>query len=161
MQISSILTPGRMAHCPQVGSKRRIFEKLADLLAQDQPLLEQEEIYNRLLERERLGSTGLGKGIAIPHARISELTHTSGAFIQLQQGVDFNALDEEPVDIVFALLVPDLTEAEQAGHLQTLANLVAMLSDQRLCQQLRKPELELSEKYRLMEQWHKSTAVNT
>ena len=152
MQISTILTPGRML-TTQAGSKRRAFEQLSILLAKDQPSLNEEEIYSQLLERERLGSTGLGNGIALPHARISALTNTSAAFIQLEQAIDFDAIDNQPVDILFALLVPELSQEEQTTHLQMLASLAAMFSDPGFCMDLRQGGL--TDKYRLMERWHK------
>jgi PTS system nitrogen regulatory IIA component len=86
------------------------------------------------LARERLGSTGLGHGVALPHARVKNCTEAVGAYVHTTEGVDFDALDSEPVDVFFALLVPeDSTE----DHLQTLANLAQRFSDAELVERLR------------------------
>ena len=119
----------------EAGSKKRVLELLGSLLADTAPGLTQDKIFDRLLERERLGSTGLGHGIALPHARIRDIDQAYGAFIQLSQGVDFDAIDSRPVDLLFALLVP---EAATQEHLQLLATLAAMFSNQDFCIDLRK-----------------------
>ncbi len=107
-------------------SKKRLLETLAELLASDHPRLHTEVVFERLLERERLGSTGLGHGIALPHARVKEVTNVLGAFVQLTCGVDYDAADGEPVDLAFALLVP---EAANEEHLRLLAHLASLFSD--------------------------------
>jgi PTS system nitrogen regulatory IIA component len=96
--------------------------------------LDPADIFNRLIERERLGSTGLGHGVALPHARIGDRDVTVGAFIKLDQGVDFDSPDNEPADLLFALLVP---EAHTDEHLQILASLAGMFSDNEFCASLR------------------------
>jgi len=117
-----------------IGSKKRVLQQLGELLASGAPGLDAEEVFDHLLERERLGSTGLGHGIALPHARAAQVDQAVGAFVQLKQGVDFDAMDDQPVDLAFGLLVPqDATEE----HLQLLAGLAAMFSDPALCEQLR------------------------
>jgi PTS system nitrogen regulatory IIA component len=110
------------------------LEVLAELLATDDPTLNQETVFEHLLERERLGSTGLGHGIALPHARMKDVTEAVGAFAQLRQGVSFDAIDDEPVDLAFALLVP---ESANEMHLQLLSQLASMFSDPQLRQDLR------------------------
>lgn len=104
------------------------------LLAAAIPDVDQEAVYERLLERERLGSTGVGHGVALPHARIDGLTRAYGAFVQLANGVDYDAIDNAPVDLVFALVVPREATDE---HLQLLAQLAALFSDEGLCAKLR------------------------
>lgn len=117
-----------------ISSKKRVLQQLGELLASGAPDLDAEAVFDHLLERERLGSTGLGHGIALPHARAAQVDQAVGAFVQLRGGVDFDAVDEQPVDLAFALLVPqNATEA----HLQLLAGLAAMFSDQDLCARLR------------------------
>jgi PTS system nitrogen regulatory IIA component len=115
-------------------SKKRVLEQLGHLLAQTLPGLTQDLIFDRLLERERLGSTGLGQGIALPHARMKELPQAYGAFIQLRKGVEFDAFDNHPVDLAFALLVPESATEE---HLQLLAALASMFSNPQVCAELR------------------------
>jgi PTS system nitrogen regulatory IIA component len=117
-----------------IGSKKRLLEVLGELLATDDPALQPETVFERLLERERLGSTGLGHGIALPHARVKEVREAVGAFVQLQRGVDFDAIDEKPVDLAFALLVP---ESATEIHLQLLSRLATMFSDAMLRKDLR------------------------
>ena len=119
----------------EAGSKKRVLELLGSLLADTAPGLTQDSIFDRLLERERLGSTGLGHGIALPHARMRDIDQAYGAFIQLSHGVDFDAIDSEPVDLLFALLVP---EAATQEHLQLLATLAGMFSNPDFCANLRR-----------------------
>ncbi|MCW8908198.1 MAG: PTS sugar transporter subunit IIA, partial [Sedimenticola sp.] len=91
--------------------------------------------FDKLLERERLGSTGLGNGIALPHARMAGVGEARGAFVQLQSKADFDAIDRQPVDLVFGLLVPEQATEE---HLQLLARLATLFSDDSFCERLRK-----------------------
>lgn len=117
-----------------IGSKKRVLQQMGDLLASSSPDLAADSIFERLLERERLGSTGLGHGVALPHARTPEVESATGAFIQLKSAVDFDAIDDRPVDLAFALLVPQEATEE---HLQLLAKLAAMFSNELLCEHLR------------------------
>ena len=118
----------------EANSKKRVLEQLGSLLAQTLPGLTQDLIFDRLLERERLGSTGLGQGIALPHARMKEVPQAYGAFVQLTKGVEFDAFDNQPVDLAFALLVPESATEE---HLQLLAALASMFSNSQVCAELR------------------------
>lgn len=110
----------------EIASKKRLLETLAELLASDHPRLQPEIVFEHLLERERLGSTGLGHGIALPHARMKDVGEVVGAFVQTVKGVDYDAADGEPVDLAFALLVP---EAANEEHLRLLAHLASLFSD--------------------------------
>jgi nitrogen PTS system EIIA component len=121
----------------EIGSKKRLLEVLGELLATDDPALQPETVFERLLDRERLGSTGLGHGIALPHARMKDLREAIGAFVQLQHGIDFDAIDEKPVDLAFALLVP---ESATEMHLQLLSRLATMFSDPALRDRLRRTD---------------------
>ena len=133
-QIDSLLTP-RRALCRASGlSKKRIFEKAADLICADRHELRADEVYGNLLARERLGSTALGDGIAIPHCRVSRCSQAVGALVTLDRGIDFDAPDGKPVDMLFLLLAPE--EAQQE-HLNILAGLARLLGDHRFCQSLR------------------------
>ncbi|MCG6966639.1 MAG: PTS IIA-like nitrogen regulatory protein PtsN [Chromatiaceae bacterium] len=120
-------------------SKKRILEQAARLLAANAEEPSAEQIFERLLERERLGSTGLAGGVALPHARMPGIKDSRGAFLRLAEPVEFDALDGHPVDLVFALLVPeDATE----DHLQLLAKLAATFNDPSLRTRLREADAE-------------------
>ena len=139
MQLESILAP-RRTRCAVPGiSKKRVIETIANLIAQDLPALGARDLFAHLIARERLGSTGIGRGIAIPHCRIEDCTGSVGGLITLAQPVDYDAIDNEPVDIVFVLLVPE--EAQQA-HLQTLAALAERLGNRDYCDQLRRADTD-------------------
>lgn len=109
-----------------VASKKKALEALSTLLGRSAHSLNDTQIFDSLVARERLGSTGLGHGIAIPHGRLAQLDSTAGALLVLETGIDFDAPDGQPVNILFGLLVP---EACNDAHLQILAGLAAMFSD--------------------------------
>jgi PTS system nitrogen regulatory IIA component len=121
-----LINEARIGQGLEISSKKRLLETLAELLANDHPRLSTESVFERLLERERLGSTGLGHGVALPHARIKEVSQVLGAFVQTARGVDYDAADGEPVDLAFALLVPETATEE---HLQLLAYLASRFSE--------------------------------
>ena len=130
-----ILDPSRVSIADPASSKKRVLERAALLLTgagDEEPSTEQ--IFERLLERERLGSTGLAGGVGLPHARMPGLSDSRGAFLRLADAVEFDALDGEPVDLVFALLVPEEANEE---HLQLLAHLASLFNDATVRQQLR------------------------
>ncbi|MCP3668768.1 MAG: PTS sugar transporter subunit IIA [Gammaproteobacteria bacterium] len=118
----------------RASSKKRVLEEVGRLLSTSGPGLTQDAVFDKLLERERLGSTGLGHGIALPHARMSGVSEPFGTLIQLQNGVDFDAIDQQPVDLAFGLLVPEEATDE---HLQLLARLATLFSNTSFCQLLR------------------------
>lgn len=134
MQITELLVPEQIAVGAIAGSKKRVLERLSGLLARGGGSLDSGDIFDCLLARERLGSTGLGKGIAIPHARMAGNQHTLAALVRLDQGIDFDAIDQQPVDLFCALLVPE--ESAQI-HVQLLAQLAEMFRDPELCASLR------------------------
>jgi PTS system nitrogen regulatory IIA component len=129
-----LINEARIGQGLEISSKKRLLETLAELLANDHPRLSTENVFERLLERERLGSTGLGHGVALPHARIKEVSQVIGAFVQTTRGVDYDAADGEPVDLAFALLVPETATEE---HLQLLAYLAGRFSESATRSQLR------------------------
>ena len=135
MQISALLTPERIACHQDSSSKKRSLEILSQLLSASLPAFSEGELFDSLIGRERLGSTGLGRGVALPHGRLSGLDTPLAAFVTLRSGVDFDAVDSKPVDLMFALLVPEESTDE---HLQILAHLAAMFSDDDFCTALRK-----------------------
>jgi nitrogen PTS system EIIA component len=133
-ELAEILTPGRTAcRIPGV-SKKRLFETLAKIINQDQVSLPYSLVLSSLISREKLGSTGLGLGIAIPHCRIDNCTHAMGVLVTLEEAIDFDAPDSKPVDILFVLLVPQ--EAEQK-HLDILASIAGLFSQDEFCSAIR------------------------
>ena len=131
------ITLQRVRCAVDIVSKKRLLEVLAGLLATGHPRLDADLVFERLLERERLGSTGLGHGIALPHARVKELGEALGAFVSTARGVDYDAVDGEPVDLAFALLVPESATEE---HLQLLAQLAGLFSEPEIRARLRGTE---------------------
>jgi nitrogen PTS system EIIA component len=130
MQIQSLLTPERTRSGLTASSKRSALELLAQTIAQDISGIDADDLLRRFLARERLGSTGVGHGIAIPHCRVSISAgavgaDAIGALITLSQPIEFDAIDAEPVDILFAMLVP---EAAHDEHLKNLAALAGALT---------------------------------
>src|SRR5690606_32319790 len=105
MQISQILSPQRTYAAVDGGSKKRVLELIGKLIAQHTQL-NADAIYESLIAREKLGSTGFGNGIAIPHCRLEQCSEAVGALLQLDRKIDFDSLDGEPVDLIFVLLVP-------------------------------------------------------
>jgi PTS system nitrogen regulatory IIA component len=134
MQIQSLISPNRTLCRIEGGSKKRALELLANTIAQDVPEVDGDELFRRLIARERLGSTGIGYGIAIPHCRIEQCSGAVGALITLADPIDFDAIDSQPVDILFAMLVPEDANSE---HLQTLASLAAAMNNADYRQRLR------------------------
>ncbi|MEX2326518.1 MAG: PTS sugar transporter subunit IIA, partial [Pseudomonadales bacterium] len=118
MNIESILAPERTFCCLTAGSKKKAIEEAARLIANVSDNLSAEEIYERLISREKLGTTAIGHGIAIPHCRMNDCNEIVGGLFRLEAPVDFDAFDDEPVHILFVLLVP---EVEVDDHLKTLA----------------------------------------
>lgn len=134
MLISELLQPARVACHQESSSKKRSLEIMSHLLASALPAFSEGELFDSLIGRERLGSTGLGHGVALPHGRLNGLDAPIGAFVSLQTGIDYDAIDNAPVDLMFALLVPEESTDE---HLQILARLAAMFSDSEFCRALR------------------------
>ena len=134
MQLSEILSSDSILRSQTFSSKKTTLEELSKLLASTDSSISHLEVFDSLVAREKLGSTGLGKGIAIPHARLKGSKKTIAAFIQLQHGVDYDAIDKVPVDILFALLVPEDSTDE---HLKILSHLAEMFSNSETLEQLR------------------------
>ena len=126
--VSKLLSPADVVLDLQVSSKKRLFEQVG-LLFENQHALARSVVFDSLFARERLGSTGLGQGVAIPHGRIKGLKEALGAFIRVAQPVPFDAPDGNPVTLVFVLLVP---EKATEKHLQILSELAQMFSDKAL-----------------------------
>ncbi|GAB2191291.1 PTS IIA-like nitrogen regulatory protein PtsN [Sessilibacter sp. MAH2] len=134
MDLSSILTPSRVKCGLEGSSKKRTLENVAQFITKGFPVLDADELFRRLMARERLGSTGIGQGIAIPHCRLENCTGVMGALFKLNTPLDFDAIDDAPVDLIFTLLVPE--EADDS-HLKTLAKIAEVLSQTELVKKLR------------------------
>ncbi|MBB1491659.1 MULTISPECIES: PTS sugar transporter subunit IIA [unclassified Paracoccus (in: a-proteobacteria)] len=125
MRISDILSPAAVRSQAQVSSKKRLFHDIAEMAAQAYKL-DPAATLDALQERESLGATGVGHGVALPHARIPGLDRVAGLFLRLEKPMDFDAVDRQPVDLVFALLAPDTPGVE---HLKALALVSRTLRD--------------------------------
>lgn len=134
MQVAELLDIDRISCDHHAASKKRVLEQLSRLIADSQTDLSQIQVFDSLISRERLGSTGFGHGVAIPHGRVKHNSKTIAAMVKLQDGVDYDAVDNQPVDLFFALLVPENSTEE---HLQLLAQLAEMFSDREFIGQLR------------------------
>lgn len=121
----------------QGGSKKRVLEQIAKLVAQDLPDLDAHDIFESLVAREKLGSTGFGNGIAIPHCRLAGCPSPLSAVLRLDTPVDFDAIDGAPVDLLFVLLVP-LEATDQ--HLELLRQIASMLDKEQVRTRLRQVE---------------------
>lgn len=134
MQLEDILSPER-CHCRIEGiSKKRILFKISEIVSENIDSLEAAEVFDALMAREQLGTTGLGNGIAIPHCRLAPCENIIGALITLDQPIDFDSLDNKPVDILFVLLVP---REENDEHVRTLAELATLFNDEDFCYTIR------------------------
>lgn len=133
MQLGSILKAEAVKSISSCTSKKRLFHDLGEL-AESCYGLSSTLVVDALIERENLGPTGVGQGIALPHARIPEADEVCGLFLRLEKPLNFDAVDRQPVDLVFALIAP-----ENAGvdHLKALALVSRTLRDQSICAKLR------------------------
>jgi PTS system nitrogen regulatory IIA component len=126
--VVKLLPPANVLLDLEVSSKKRLFEQVG-LLFENNHGIARSLVFDSLFARERLGSTGLGQGVAIPHGRIKGLKDALGAFVRLGQPVPFDAPDGKPVNLLFVLLVP---EQATEKHLQILSELAQMFSDRAL-----------------------------
>ena len=133
MELSDLISQERIVASLHATSKKQALSELA-VRAEELTGLPQRQIYEALLERERLGSTGIGNGIAIPHAKLPDLQHLIGIFARLPAPIDFDAIDEQPVDLIFLLLAP---AGAGADHLKALARVSRLLRNQSICEKLR------------------------
>lgn len=134
MEIQDILSPDCTKCAVQGTSKKRILEVISQIASQHIEDIEQSDILASLLSREKMGSTGIGNGIALPHGRLSGLENVLAVLVTCNPPVQFDAIDNKPVDIFFALFVP---EDQAQGHLQTLATIASKLSDKSTVKSLR------------------------
>jgi PTS system nitrogen regulatory IIA component len=153
MELKDILAPSRIAQGALATSKKRAIELVSKLLAAGDELVAN-DVFESLINRERLGTTALGHGVALPHGRLKNGERTLGAFVQLANGVDFDAADRKPVDLLFAIVVPEESTEE---HLQLLAKIAEMFSDETMRARLRHAA-SVDELQRLLLQWIPSRA---
>jgi len=126
MDINEIINPARVLASLKPNSKKQLLQELADVGAEE-TAIEAHTIFESLLEREKLGSTGVGNGVAIPHAKLPGMDRIVGVFAHLNKPVTFEAVDDQPVDIVFMLLAP---EGSGADHLKALSRIARILRNQ-------------------------------
>ena len=131
--IADLISPRGVIAQLRAPTKRQLLQELARRAATLTGIADK-RIFDALVERERLGTTGIGTGIAIPHCRLSELTRLYGMFARLDRPVPFEAIDDQPVDLVFLLLAPADAGAE---HLRALARVSRLLRDKAMCEKLR------------------------
>ena len=133
MEIADLLSPDAVISHLKAASKKQVLQDMAHKAA-DLTRLPERRIFEILTEREKLGSTGMGQGIAIPHGRVPGIERMTGLFAQLDHPVDFDSMDDQPVDLVFLLLAP---EGAGADHLKALARVSRLLRNQSICEKLR------------------------
>ncbi len=133
MEIADLITPESVIPSLRASSKKQALQDLAKKASE---ITGQHErtVFEVLMERERLGTTGVGNGIAIPHGKLPGLEKLYGVFARVEQPVDFQAIDDQPVDLVFLLLAP---ETAGADHLKALARVSRLLRDKATCDKLR------------------------
>ncbi|MDD2049026.1 PTS IIA-like nitrogen regulatory protein PtsN [Pseudomonas putida] len=124
IRLETILTPGRSVVNAPGGSKKRALQEIANLIHREVADLEMQDVFESLFAREKLGSTGFGNGIAIPHCRLKGCSSPISALIHLDAPIDYDAIDGAPVDLLFVLLVP---EAATDAHLELLRQIASML----------------------------------
>jgi PTS system nitrogen regulatory IIA component len=133
MEIADLISPQGVVANLRVTSKKQALQDLArrgaDITGQPE-----RAIFEVLIERERLGTTGVGNGIAIPHGKLAGLERLYGLFARLEKPIDFDAIDEQPVDLICLLLAP---ESAGADHLKALARVSRLLRDRSVCEKLR------------------------
>ena len=136
MEISDFITPASIFSKLPATSKKQALQELAKR-ASDISELNERVIFDALIERERLGTTGVGNGIAIPHGKLAGLDRLHGLFARLDKPIEFESIDEQPVDLIFLLLAP---ECAGADHLKALARVSRLLRDRSTCEKLRGSE---------------------
>ncbi|MDD7909807.1 MULTISPECIES: PTS IIA-like nitrogen regulatory protein PtsN [Pseudovibrio] len=133
MELIELLSPEAVVASLKANSKKHALQEIA---AKAAPVcgLPERDIFDTLLQRERLGSTGVGNGVAIPHGKLPQLDRLYGFFARLDKPIEFDSLDDQPVDLIFALLAP---EGAGADHLKALARVARILRDQETAAKLR------------------------
>lgn len=133
MELSDILAKGSVIACAKVTSKRQLLQLLADKASENADA-ESHVIFETLMNREQLGSTGLGNGIAIPHGKIAGLNGVTAVFARLDQPIEFDSVDDQPVDLAMMLLAP---AGSGADHLKALARVARLMRTEAIVEELR------------------------
>jgi PTS system nitrogen regulatory IIA component len=133
MEFTEFMSPECVIANLRATSKKQALQELAKKAAEISAA-DERQILEVVMERERLGTTGVGNGIAIPHGKLPGLKRLSGVFARLEKPIDFESIDEQPVDLIFLLLAP---EGAGADHLKALARVSRLLRDRRVCEKLR------------------------
>ena len=120
MKFSNLIKIDQIQLNNTASSKKKALEAVSQIITDNYPEYNTNKVFETLIARERLGSTSIGHGVALPHGRLTECTDSIGVFISLSEGIDYDAIDKEPVKLLFALLIPEHSTEE---HLQTLAKL--------------------------------------
>lgn len=134
MTLAQLLIPNRIQLNAEISSKKKALQEISRLFAESDNTLDQNLVFDALTDREKLGSTALEQGIAIPHCRISGCTQAQSAILTLRRGIDFDARDGQAVDLLWALIVPEQSTDE---HLDILAQLAKTLSSADNCRKIR------------------------
>ena len=137
MNIQALVSLDRTECAVQCNSKKRILEIISDIAAETNAEIQKEDALNALLSREKMGSTGIGNGIALPHGRLANLSNVTAVVVTTTPAIAFDAIDDKPVDIFFAILVP---ENQTEGHLQTLDTIAGKLSQKSIVKTIRNAE---------------------
>mgnify|MGYP006186967111 CR=1 FL=1 len=156
MNLSSMLSKDCTKSAVLFNSKKRILEYIAELAHQQLPQLPESTIFEALMAREKLGSTGIGGGIAIPHGKLKDVTSPVLVFVVSQDAIQFDAIDNQPVDIFCAILIP---EDQCQAHLSTLAGIAKLLSQKDLTKKIRHAQTN-QQLYQLLLE-HSTMASNT
>lgn len=133
MDLSDLVTQKSIMPALKASSKKQLLQMLSEKAAQITGLTER-DVFDTIMQREKLGSTGVGNGIAIPHGKLKNIKNITGIFARLETPVDFEALDDEPVDLVFMLLAP---ESAGADHLKALSRIARILREADMVKKLR------------------------
>lgn len=149
--ISKLLIPENILLDVESTSKKRVFERVG-LLFENSHQIARSQVFDSLFAREKLGSTGLGQGVAIPHGRVKNLREGIAAFVKTHNPIPFDAPDGQPVNLIFVLLVP---ERATDVHLQLLAELAQMFSDKSFREKLQSSN-DPAEIYQLFRNWESS-----
>lgn len=155
MQIKDFISEEGMVFAPSVSSKKAALELLSDSLAHQDSKLTRNKVFDALSAREKLGSTGLGEGVAIPHCRMQGIETINVTILKLEEGVEYEASDDKPVFFLFCLVVP---EDENDSHLQLLASLAEVLDNKQLRNSIQKSH-NAKELYQILTQDPKHLAA--
>ncbi len=134
MNLAEYLNTSAVSVSPDIVSKKRALEEISGLLTAQTEFVAEKDVFTSLINREKLGSTGLGSGVAIPHGRLKGLDKAVGAFLRLANPIDYDAADGQGVDLIFGLLVPQDATTE---HLEILARIAEMFQDESQLARLR------------------------